>query len=87
MKIVVFYNIEPCLEVHFEERQNCNFGVHRDRHPDSGWGEFRSTRMDKEYCKEVELTPKLKKILIEDICTYYNGEQAYKKLVELDLIK
>ena len=87
MKIKVFYNVEPVLEI--KDEQNCGkmapFGLHRDRCPDAGWGEFRWGRM--ENAKEVELTDKLRKILIEDICEYYSGEKTYKKLVELDLIK
>jgi len=85
MKIKVFYHNQPCLEINQEH--GGMFGVNRDRCPDTGWGEFRSTRIGAGYDKDVELTPELKKILIEDICQYYKGEQAYKKLVEFDLIK
>jgi len=87
MKIKVFHNNQPCLAITHDTTQNADFGINRDRCPDSGWGEFRNTRIGCGYDKDVELTPELKKILIEDICEYFNGENAYKKLVELDLIK
>ena len=86
IKITVFYTNQPCLEKTYNEVQKAWFGVHRDRYPDNGWGEFHSTRMGCGYDKEVELTPELKKILTEDICKFY-GEKAYDKLLEFDLIK
>jgi hypothetical protein len=83
--IKIFNGNEPCIDETYVESQKCYFGLHRDRYPDRDWSEFRSTRMSE--AKEVELTDKLKKILIQDICEYYNGEKAYKKLIEFDLIK
>ena len=85
-KIKTFYGIEPVLEINYNEQQKAYFGVHRDRNPDAGWGEFLSGRMDGDRVKEVELTEELKKILIEDICACYGGK-AYDKLKEFDLIK
>ncbi len=87
MKIVVFNGNQPCLEKEYDTTQRAWFGINRDRCPDSGWSEFHNTRMRCGYDKEVELTPELKKILIEDICEYYDGKRAYEKLIEFDLIK
>jgi len=84
MKIKVFYGIEPILETKIENGRE--FGLHRDRQPDSGWGEMRWTFID-ERVKEVELTPELRKILIEDICYYHKNKDVFNKLKEFDLIK
>ena len=78
--IKVFYVIEPCLETKYEKSQDAHYGLHRDRCPDSGWGEFRWTKMEKPYYEEVEMTDELKQTLIEDICECYKGEKAYLKL-------
>jgi hypothetical protein len=86
-KIIVFNGNEPLLDVIYDPVQKCDFGLHRDRHPDTDWGEFRRTRMNDGYDKEVEMTDKLKKILIEDITEYYSGEQAFEKLKQFKLIK
>lgn len=83
MKIKVFYNIEPILETKIENGRE--FGLHRDRQPDAGWGEMRWTFMD-ERVKEVELNLEIRKILIEDICEYYSGKRGYEKLKEFGLI-
>ena len=67
MKIKVFDGIEPCLlEVD-------GMGVHRDRTPDAGWGGLRYTILSK--AKNVELTPQLKIILIEDLA-FYKGSDS-----------
>jgi len=84
MKIKVFYGIEPIIETKIENGRE--FGLHRDRQPDSGWGEMRWTFMD-ERVKEVELTSELCKILIEDICYYHKNKDVFNKLKEYDLIK
>jgi len=83
--IDTFFGTEPILEIRYDEQQKEHFGIHRDRNPDAGWGEFRSGRMD-ERVKKVELTEELKKILIEDICACYGGK-SYDKLKEFDLLK
>lgn len=69
MKIKVFYRIEPCL------KEDNGFGLHRDRTPDAGWGELRNTIISE--AKEVEMTPELKKILIEDVA-YWTGSNSEK---------
>jgi hypothetical protein len=88
MKIKVLYGIEPILEIKHDEDLRGDFGLHRDRNPDAGWGEYRWSRLDIEDKKlaEVDMTPELKQILIEDICKRYHGK-AYLKLKEFDLIK
>jgi hypothetical protein len=84
MKIRVFYGIEPIIETKVENGRE--FGLHRDRQPDAGWGEMRWTFID-ERVKEVELTPELRKILVEDICVSMPDHKVYGKLKEFDLIK
>lgn len=86
MKIKVIYG-EPILDITKEMSAGkmVDFGLHRDRQPDAGWGELRRTRLD-ERVKEVELTDELRKTLIEDICYSFNDKEAYIKLKEFELI-
>jgi hypothetical protein len=86
-KIIVFHGNQPCIETKYDEVQKVDFGLNRNRQPDGEWGEFRWTRLDKKYYKEVPLTPKLRKILTEDICEYYKGKEAYEKLTSFGLLK
>ena len=81
--IKVFYGIEPILETKVEGGRE--FGLHRDRQPDAGWGEMRWTFMD-ERVKKVGITPELCKTLIEDICYYYDNKEIFNKLKEYELI-
>lgn len=88
MKTVkVIYGNEPILEVKkdMSAGEMVDFGLHRDRQPDSGWSELRWTRIN-ELVKEVELTPELCKILIEDICYCYDNKHIFNKLKEYELI-
>ncbi len=90
MTIKVIYENEPILEIkeNMSAGKMVPFGLHRDRMPDAGWDEFRWSNMEGSVkIKEVELTEELKKILIEDICSYYRGTECYNKLKEFDLIK
>ena len=75
VKIKVFYGNEPCIV------EKDGFGVHRDRMPDRGWGELRSGRID--LATEMDLTPTLTKVLIEDIA-YYAGQNSklFSELME-----
>ena len=84
MKIKVFYGIEPIIEIKVDDGKE--FGLHRDRKPDAGWGELRWSLMD-ERVKEVELTPELIKILVEDICVSLPDHRIYEKLKEFNLLK
>ena len=61
-------------------------GLNRDRNPDRDWPELRRSNIN--YCKEVELTDELKKILIEDLAFAFgnNSEKFYQKLREFNLI-
>lgn len=87
-KILVFHTDQPVLSVIYDSSQKAWFGINRDRQPDSGWNEFRNSRIEEEnFCKWTELTPELKKILIEDICEYFTGKLAYLKLKEFNLLK
>ena len=85
MKIKVIYGIEPILEI-TKETSGIEFGLHRDRQPDAGWGELRKTKMDGRIT-EVDLTPELRRILIEDICYSFKEKDAYNKLKEFNLLK
>ena len=90
MKIFVFNQNQPCLEIRTEKTKGPNFGIkygiNRDRYPDSGWGEIRSSRLSN--ATEVELTDELKVILLEDLAYGYgyDSELFNKKLKEFNLI-
>jgi len=77
-KILVFYCNQPCLDK--------LTGLNRDRNPDSNWHELRSTILTA--AKEVELTPELKQILLEDIAYVYGNDSKKftAKLKEFNLI-
>lgn len=80
-KILVFNGNQPCLDI-----QSNSTGVNRDRNPDANWDELRATSLN--YAKEVELTPELKLILLEDLA-YFLGQKTTKfteKLKEFNLI-
>jgi predicted NAD-dependent protein-ADP-ribosyltransferase YbiA (DUF1768 family) len=91
MKIFVFYKNQPVLEQKIEKakdpNENKKYGLNRDRNPDTDWSELRSSLMD-ERCEEVELTPELKTILLEDLAYTYGSDTStfHKKLVEFGLI-
>lgn len=81
-KIKVNHKNQPILDV------LNGFGLNRDRTPDSGWGELRSTNMELGSISEVELTEELLYILIEDLAYAY-GQDSYKfriKLMEFKII-
>lgn len=87
-QILVFFNNQPVIEVEYNKVQEAWFGINRDRDPDSGWGEFRRSRIEKDNrCEWVDLTPELKRILVEDICEYCTNKKVYLKLKEFDLLK
>lgn len=82
--IKVNYGFQPIL--HIDEE---GMGLNRDRNPDNGWSELRRTRIENnESIKEVELTPKMKQILIEDLAYAYGNDSTKfsKKLKEFELI-
>ena len=85
MKIKVFYTNEPVLETKVESN-GLTYGLHRDRQPDTGWGELSWSVMDGRVT-EVDLTDELHKILVEDICNYFPNHKIYYKLKELGLLK
>lgn len=78
--IQVFSKNQPCLDIVGE------YGINRDRNPDSGWGQLRKTFID--YSEEVELTDKLRVILLEDLAYVYgeNTEKFNQKLREFCFI-
>ena len=73
--IKTFYNIQPVIDISIEKASCPNFGkeygLNRDRNPDSGWSEWRSSLMDNS--KDTEVTPELLQILVEDLANYYGG--------------
>lgn len=79
-KILVFYGNQPCLNIAGKS------GLNRDRNPDNGWDELRSTAIVA--AKETELTSELKQILLEDIAYVYGNDskQFTAKLKEFNLI-
>lgn len=90
-KIYVFPNNQPCLQISTSNtvvgpNVGKRYGLNRDRIPDSGWSENRNTIMTK--AKQVELTPELKQILIEDLAyTYGHNTKVFAdKLKEFNLI-
>lgn len=91
MKILVFHDVEPVLDIKIEETIGLNigkkYGLHRDRTPDTDWNELRLSYIDKR-CKEVELTTELKTILLEDLAyTYGSDSKKFNlKLKEFELI-
>lgn len=92
MKIKTIHG-QPVLDVSISDttdKSSPNFGkeygVNRDRCPDADWGELRQTCMS--YAKEVELTPELKQILLEDLAYAYgrNTNKFGQKLKEFNFI-
>ena len=79
-KIIISHG-NPILDINADL-----MGLNRDRNPDRDWPELRRSNIN--YCKEVELTDELKKILIEDLAFAFgnNSEKFYQKLREFNLI-
>ena len=90
MKIYLFYGTQPCLDITIckdeEPNYNVKYGVNRDRDPDSGWGQMRSTILSS--AKEVELIPELKITLLQDLVFYYGSDSKKftEKLKEFEII-
>lgn len=90
MKIFVFYNNQPCLDINQCETEGVNYmasyGLNRDRNPDTDWGELRRTRLTE--AKEVELDERLRLILLEDLAfAFGNDSKKFRnKLYEFKLI-
>lgn len=87
--ILVLPGNQPIVKLVWDEQQQSYFGSNRDRDPDSGWGQWRNTRVGEEdgRCKRIQLTPQLTKILIEDICGYFDNKQVVEKLIEFGIVK
>ena len=85
--MLVFYGIEPVLDITIQE-DGRKFGLHRDRNPDSGWSELRHSHMN-ERCKEIPDTPELRQILLEDLAyTFGKNSVDFKtKLKEYETEK
>ena len=90
MKIFTFHRNQPILDIEVEQTKGVNYGskygLNRDRNPDGGWDQLRNTRMD--YAEEVELTPELKKTLLEDLAYAYghDSNKFSEKLIEFNLL-
>jgi hypothetical protein len=85
--IHVFSQNQPVLNIVTDDINNKEYGVNRDRNPDSGWGEVRKTIMTS--AKEVELTEELRMILIEDLAFVYGSDSKKftEKLKEFGLLE
>jgi hypothetical protein len=85
MKIKVIYKNQPILDIDED-----NFGLNRDRNPDSGWGELRRSSLTHNKTIEVDLNEnrKLAIILIEDLAYAYGSDtkKFNKKLKEFGFI-
>lgn len=93
-RLMTFYGVEPVIETKVENGKT--YGLHRDRNPDSGWGEWRWSLIDKNemVCHEAKLEEMPKKeagdllrILIEDVANLYGKESRKfsEKLAEFDI--
>jgi hypothetical protein len=91
MKIKVFYGNQPVLDTRIESEgvnKGKEYGLNRDRNPDSGWGELNWKHMEGEWLSEVEMTDGLKAILLQDLA-YADGNNSNEflnKLHEFELI-
>ena len=90
-KIKVFPGNQPCLDITMSDitvgpNVGKQYGLNRERDPDRDWGQLRNTIMDN--AKEVDLTPELKQILIEDLAYAYGSESIRfrAKMKEFNLI-
>lgn len=70
---------QPVLDINEE-----GFGLNRDRNPDRDWSELRLTRET----EEIESTPELRQILLEDLAYAYgsNTKKFTEKLKEFKFI-
>ena len=92
-KVFVFHHNQVALDIIVESgshqsssNHKVQFGLNRDRQPDSSWNELRNTRLDQ--AVELELTPELKQVLLEDLAYAYgqDSEKFTEKLKEFKLI-
>ena len=96
MKLKIFAGCEPVVETKRMVSGGVEklFGLHRDRMPDAGWGEWRWS--DIEGAVEVdtkEMTPEkasdLTTIVVEDLLqhyTYNNPKKIREKLEEFGIV-
>jgi hypothetical protein len=76
--IVRFIHNEPILEI-----DNNNFGLVRDRFPDYGWTELRSTKLENRKINEIDISLsenlEYRHILLEDLVYTYGSNSKKKK--------
>ena len=84
--IKTLYKNQPLLELRGDTK-GTEWGVTRDRFPDNSWDELRETHISK--FKDVEETPKLRQILLEDLAFAFghNSQKFSEKLVEFGFLK
>lgn len=85
MQILVKWGKQPILETTIDGTSNIQFGLSRDRNPDSGWGTLSNTRiLDNKSIEWVEFTPELRGILLEDIAYVYGqySKKFSEKMIE-----
>ena len=90
MKIKAVYGIQPILDVQdgISAGKTVPFRLNRDRIPDNGWPQLRSTNMSSDVIKEVPLNAKMKLILLQDLAYTYgqNSDKFTAKLVKFGLM-
>jgi hypothetical protein len=91
-KIKVFHRNQPCLDITESDMKigpnvGKKYGLNRDRNPDRDWSELRRSCMSA--CLEVEETPELRKILLEDLAYTYGSDTSIfsSKLIEFGFFK
>ncbi len=90
-KILVFNGNQPVLNTDTAKvgKDSPNYGVvyglNRDRQPDRDWTELRMSKLDG--AKEVDMTPELKQILIEDLAYAYgnNTKEFTERMIHFKL--
>lgn len=91
-KIIVFGGNQPCLNISKLDvkegtpNYGIEYGLNRDRNPDSSWSELRETILSEG--KLVDLTDDIKIILLEDLAYAYGSDTKLfnQKLKEFNLI-
>lgn len=89
--MLIFWANQPCLDIsELDVTTGPNvgkkYGLNRDRNPDRDWSELRNTILSS--AKEIEETPELRQILLEDLAyTYGNNTTKFReKLKEFKFI-
>lgn len=87
MKVLVNNSNQPIINTELDSGQT--YGINRDRSPDANWSEWRKTNITSNSISEVEVTPELKIIMIQDISDLYHSKPdlLIDKLNEFHLLE